>query len=63
MKFKKPKNGHYTCYCFECGNWTFVRQVGCAYDGVCNAIKDEPTIQDAYDPPCGLFKRRNKCTQ
>ena len=60
MKFTKPKNGHYNCYCYECKNWCFVRQVGCAYDGICRAVKDDPTKQDAYDRPCGLFTKKTK---
>ena len=60
MKIRKPKNGPYTVYCYECRSWTFTRQVGAAYDGICNAVKDEPTVQDAYDPPCMLFKLRKE---
>lgn len=58
MKFKKPSNGHYFHYCYECQYYTFLRQVGCAYEGVCCAIGGEPTQQDAYDPPCGLWRKR-----
>ena len=60
MKFKKPKNGCFNCYCYECKHWTFLRQVGCTYDGRCDVIKDEPTIQDAYDKPCGLWGKKSK---
>ena len=60
MKFKMPKNGHYTRYCFGCKHYTFKRQVGCAYLGTCYAIEGEPTEQDAYDPPCGLWEKRGK---
>ena len=64
MRFKKPKNGHYYHYCYECEHYTFLRQVGAAYEGVCSAIKDELTTQDAYDPPCGLWvKRKNGVLQ
>ena len=58
MRFKRPKNGHYTKYCFGCRHYEFERQVGCAYLGKCTAIEDEPTEQDAYDPPCGLWEKR-----
>ena len=58
MRFKRPKNGHYTKYCFGCRHYEFDRQVGCAYLGKCTAIEDEPTEQDAYDPPCGLWEKR-----
>lgn len=51
MRFKKPKNGHYTCYCYGCKHYAFERQVGCAYIGTCSAIEGEPTEADAYDPP------------
>ena len=60
MRFKKPKNGHYSHYCFDCKHYTFLRQVGCAYDGRCDAIQGKPSIQDAYDPPCGLWAAKNK---
>lgn len=55
MRFKKPKNGHYNHYCYDCKYYTFERQIGCAYEGRCDAIKGEPSRQDAYDPPCGLW--------
>ena len=58
MRFKRSKNGHYTKYCFGCRHYEFERQVGCAYLGKCTAIEDEPTEQDAYDPPCGLWEKR-----
>ena len=58
MRFKRPKNVHYTKYCFGCRHYEFERQMGCAYLGKCTAIEDEPTEQDAYDPPCGLWEKR-----
>jgi len=57
---KKPKNGHFTVYCYECRHWTFKQERGCAILGVCEAIKDMPTEQDAYDKPCGLWRRRER---
>lgn len=60
MKFKKPKNGHFYHYCYECRYYTFNKQIGCAYIGTCTAIKDKPEESDAYDPPCGLWKKRGK---
>ena len=60
MRFKKPKNGHYTCYCYGCKHYAFERQVGCAYIGTCSAIEGEPTEADAYDPPCGLWEKKGK---
>ena len=60
MRFKIPKNGHYTCYCYGCKHYAFERQVGCAYIGTCSAIEGEPTETDAYDPPCGLWEKRGK---
>ena len=63
MRFKRPKNGHYTKYCFGCRHYEFERQVGCAYLGKCTAIEDEPTEQDAYDPPCGLWEKRTDTPQ
>lgn len=60
MRFKRPKSNHFSHYCYECKYYTFVRQVGCAYEGVCGAIKDEPSKQDAYDPLCGLFQEKRK---
>ena len=39
---------------------TFNKHVGCAYIGTCTAIKDKPEESDAYDPPCGLWKKRGK---
>lgn len=56
MKFKMPKHGSFTTYCFACRHYTFEKQVGCAYIGKCTAIEDEPTEADAYDPPCGLWE-------
>lgn len=58
MRFKMPKNGCYTKYCFGCKHYEFERQVGCAYLGKCTAIEDAPTEQDAYDPPCGLWEKK-----
>ena len=58
MRFKKPKNAHYNHYCYDCEHYTFIRQIGCAYDGICNAIEGEPSKQDAYDPPCGLWTKK-----
>ena len=60
MKFKKPKNGHFNHYCYDCEHYTFERQIGCAYLGRCDAIEGEPSRQDAYDPPCGLWKAKVK---
>lgn len=57
MKFKKPKNGCYTRYCYQCKHYDFERQIGCAYIGKCKAIENEPTEQDAYDGACGLWER------
>ncbi len=55
MKIKKPKHGAFFVYCYECKHWQYRETVGCAILGVCTAIKDNHTQQDAYDPPCGLF--------
>ena len=60
MKFKKPRNGHFTVYCFECLHWRYLYTRGCANIGVCNAVSDDITEQDAYDKPCGAFKKREK---
>lgn len=60
MKFRKPKHGHYNMYCYECKHWQYERTVGCAHDGICYAIVEEPTRQDAYDPPCGLWEKGKK---
>ena len=60
MRFKKPKYGHYNHYCYDCKYYTFEEQIGCAYLGICNAVEDEPTWQDAYDPPCGLWAAKEK---
>ena len=60
MKFKKPKNGHFSNYCYECKHWTYEQTIGCANLGKCNAIEGKPTEQDAYDPPCGLFHKKGK---
>lgn len=57
MKFTKPKNGVFTHYCFECDHWKYVKSVGAAHLGVCRGIVSEPTEEDAYGPPCGLFRR------
>ena len=59
-KFKRPKIDNYRHYCYECKYWTFIRDVGCAHNGECNAILDRPSIQDAYDAMCGLFEKRGK---
>lgn len=58
MRFKKPKNGHFFYYCYECRYWQYLKSVGVAHIGVCRAIKDEPTEADAYDKPCGLFTKK-----
>lgn len=58
FRFKKPKNGHFYHYCGDCLYYTFERQVGCAYLGVCRAIESEPTDADAYDKPCGLWTEK-----
>lgn len=60
MRFKKPKYGAFNHYCYDCKHYKFERQVGCAYLGICNAIEDEPTEQDAYDPLCGLWTAKEK---
>ena len=59
-KFKRPKIDNFRHYCYECAHWTFIRDIGCAHEGVCNAIEGEPTEQDAYDKMCGLFCRRTR---
>lgn len=59
MRFKKPKNGHFYHYCYECRHWQYERSVGVAHLGTCKAV--DLTEQDAYDKPCGLFElKRNK---
>lgn len=58
MKFQKPKNGHFTAYCFECVHWKYKYTRGCANIGICTGAKNEITEQDAYDKPCGLFKKK-----
>ena len=60
MKFRKPGNGHFSHYCYDCEHFTFLRKAGCAFIGRCDAIKGEPTEQDAYDPPCGLWTEEGK---
>ena len=60
MRFSKPKNGHFNCYCFECKHWAYTYSRGCANMGICSLIKSEPTEQDAYDKPCGAFTHKNK---
>jgi hypothetical protein len=60
MKFKRPKNGHFYNYCFQCQHWEFAEQVGCAYIGKCSAISWEMHEQDAYDPHCGLFREKRE---
>ena len=57
-RFKRPKNDNFRHYCYECAHWTFIRDIGCAHEGVCRAIEDEPTEQDAYDKMCGLFTNK-----
>ena len=57
-RFKRPKIDDFRHYCYECAHWTFIRDIGCAHEGVCNAIEDEPTEQDAYDKMCGLFTKQ-----
>lgn len=59
-KFKRPKIDNFRNYCYECAHWTFIRDIGCAHEGVCNAIDGEPTEQDAYDKMCGLFCHRTR---
>lgn len=51
-----PRNASFSHYCCHCKYWTFIRDIGCAHEGVCNAMDDEPTYQDAYDKPCGLWE-------
>ena len=51
-----PKNGPFNYYCCHCRHWRHIKDVGCAHIGECTAIKDEPTEQDAYDKPCGLWE-------
>lgn len=60
MRFQKPKYGHFTAYCFECANWRYKYTHGCANIGICNAASDDITEQDAYDKPCGAFRKREK---
>ena len=60
MKIEKPKNGPFFQYCFECLHWEYIRTVGCADLGVCRAIRGEPTEEDAYGKPCGLFGYRRE---
>lgn len=55
-KWPMPKYGAFTRYCCHCRHWEFIRDVGCAHEGVCRAIVDDPTYQDAYDKPCGLWE-------
>lgn len=58
FKFKLPKNGHFFHYCGDCSKYEFMRQIGCAYEGMCYAIEDIPTTADAYDKPCELWTSR-----
>ena len=58
-KFKRPRNDNFLHYCFECKYWTFIRDIGCAHEGRCDAIEDRPSEQDAYDKLCGLFELKN----
>lgn len=60
MRFKKPKNGAFFRYCFECDHWEYRRSAGAAHLGICRGAAGEPTEEDAYGPPCGLFRRRGK---
>ena len=60
MKFKYPKNGHFRYYCYMCKHWKYLQSRGIAHIGICTGVKNEPTEQDAYDPPCGLFAGKEK---
>lgn len=55
-KWPMPRNALFGHYCCHCTYWEFVKDIGCAHVGVCKAIEGEPTKQDAYDKPCGLWK-------
>lgn len=55
-KFRKPKHGAFYHYCGDCKYFEFREQIGCAYLGICTTIENEPTEQDAYDKPCGVWK-------
>ena len=57
-RWRRPRNGHFYRYCCDCAHWKHLRDVGCARLGICNAVEGEPTEQDAYDKPCGLWKER-----
>ena len=60
MRFRYPKNGHFRHYCFDCEHYELKEQIGCAYIGICKLIKGEPTEQDAYDPMCGAWRKREE---
>ena len=60
MRFKKPKYRHFNHYCYDCDHYKFEQQIGCAYLGKCYAISDDITTVDAYDPPCGLWKEKER---
>ena len=55
MRFKKPKNGAFKYYCYMCKHYKFIRQVGAAYDGVCDI---DDMIVNAYNPFCFSFKHK-----
>ena len=57
-KWKKPKQSSYTRHCGQCANWTFLRQIGCAVEGICDYGGNEKTIEDAYGVPCGLWRKK-----
>ena len=59
-RWPRLKNDLFSRYCADCRHWNYLKSVGCAHIGVCQAIKDEPTEQDAYDTPCGLWERAGR---
>lgn len=56
-KFRKPKNGHFNCYCYECNHWTYERTRGMVHCGVCDI---DDTEEDAYGKPCGAFVKKKR---
>ena len=62
-KWPMPKNAHYSHYCCHCHWWTFQRDEGAAHIGKCNPYPElggAVYTADAYDPPCGLWKEKQK---
>jgi hypothetical protein len=60
-KIKKPPNGVFAMYCYECKFWNYSHTSGGMNVGWCDVIPSEPEYDvDGYNKPCGCWERKKR---